>query len=93
MPAARLAAGATNGTPTSGYAPGMSTNTFAEVQTLLEDLDFPADKDAIVRHATERGASEDSAAVRALRAMPLATYRNISEIRSSVDLDPEEMPG
>jgi hypothetical protein len=72
--------------------PVMSTDTFAEVQALLEDLDFPADKDAIVRHATGRGASPDSAAIRALRAMPLATYRNFSEIRSSVGLGPDETP-
>jgi hypothetical protein len=70
----------------------MSTDTFAEVQTLLEDLDFPADKDAIVRHAEQRGAGHDSPAVRALRGMPVATYRNISEIRSSVDLGPDETP-
>jgi hypothetical protein len=70
----------------------MTRDTFAEVQTLLEDLDFPADKDRIVAHATGRGAAEDSPAVRALRAMPLATYRNISEIRSSVDLGPDETP-
>ncbi|GGQ85543.1 DUF2795 domain-containing protein [Couchioplanes azureus] len=70
----------------------MSTDTFAEVQALLDDLDFPADKDTIVRHAAGRGAAEDSAAVRALRGMPLATYRNISEIRSSVDLDPSQTP-
>jgi hypothetical protein len=71
----------------------MSTDTFSQVQTLLEDLDFPADKDAIVRHAEGRGAQHDSAAIRALRAMPLATYRNISEVRSSVDLGPDETPG
>jgi Protein of unknown function (DUF2795) len=76
-----------------GMRPVMSTDTFTEVQTLLDDLDFPADKDAIVQHATERGASPDSAAVRALRAMPLATYRNFSEIRSSIDLGPDETPG
>jgi hypothetical protein len=70
----------------------MSENTFAEVQSLLDDLDFPADKDAIVAHATERGGSPDSPAVRALRAMPLATYRNMSEIRSSVDLGPDQTP-
>jgi hypothetical protein len=70
----------------------MSRDTFAEVQTLLEDLDFPADKERIVAHATGRGGPESSAAVRALRAMPLATYRNISEIRSSVDLGPDETP-
>jgi hypothetical protein len=77
----------------AGYPAGMSGDTFAEVQTLLEDLDFPADKDRIVAHATERGATPDSPAVKALRAMPVATYRNISEIRSSVDLPPDEMPG
>jgi uncharacterized protein DUF2795 len=71
----------------------MSTDTFAEVQTLLEDLDFPADKDTIVQHATGRGGPPDSAAVRALRALPLATYRNISEVRSSVDLGPDATPG
>jgi hypothetical protein len=70
----------------------MTTNTFAEVQSLLENLDFPADKDDIVQHAVGQGAAEDSPAVRALRAMPLATYRNISEIRSSVDLPPDETP-
>ncbi len=70
----------------------MSHDTFAEVQSLLEDLDFPADKEAIVKHAVERGGAPDSAAVRALRAMPLATYRNMSEIRSSVDLRPDETP-
>jgi hypothetical protein len=70
----------------------MTTDTFAEVLALLDDLDFPADKDAVVRHAEQRGAGHDSPAVRALRGMPLATYRNISEIRSSVDLPPDEMP-
>ena len=70
----------------------MSHNTFAEVQSLLEDLDFPAEKDAIVRHAEQKGGAHDSDAVRALRAMPLATYRNMSEIRSSVDLPPDETP-
>jgi hypothetical protein len=70
----------------------MTETTFAEVQTLLEDLDFPADKDTIVGHAVDRGSGKDSPAIRALRAMPLGTYRNISEIRSSVDLDPSDMP-
>jgi hypothetical protein len=70
----------------------MSQKTFTEIQDLLDDLDFPADKDQIVAHATERGGGADSAAVRALRAMPLATYRNMSEVRSSVDLAPDETP-
>ena len=67
------------------------TKTFTEVQTLLQDLDFPADKDAVVRHAEAR-AGHDAPAVKALRAMPLATYNNMSEIRSSVDLPPSETP-
>jgi len=70
----------------------MSQPTFTEIQSLLEDLDFPAAKDDIVAHAENRGASADSPAVRALRAMPPETYRNMSEIRSSVDLGPDEMP-
>ena len=76
----------------AGIRDDMSANTFAEVQGLLDDLDFPADKDSIVAHAVERGAAENSEAVRALRAMPPDTYRNMSEVRSSVDLPPEEMP-
>ncbi|HEY0533210.1 MAG TPA: DUF2795 domain-containing protein [Actinoplanes sp.] len=67
----------------------MTSATFSEVQALLEDLDFPADKDHIVAHAAARGAPDDSPAARALRAMPADLYRNISEIRSSVDLADE----
>ena len=70
----------------------LMTQTFTVIQKLLDDLDFPADKDQIVAHATERGGGAGSAAVRALRAMPLATYRNMSEVRSSVDLPPDETP-
>jgi hypothetical protein len=65
---------------------------FNDVQHLLEDLDFPADKDRLVAHAESRGAAYDSPAVRALRAMPVGMYRNISEVRSSVDLPPDETP-
>jgi Protein of unknown function (DUF2795) len=70
----------------------MTDDTFSEVQTLLDDLDFPADKEQIVTHATGRGADADSPAVKALRGMPLAVYRNMSEVRSSVDLGPDETP-
>jgi hypothetical protein len=63
------------------------TTQWAHVQEALSDLDFPATKEEIVRHAEGYG---DGTAVRLLRAMPLATYRNISEIRSSVRLDPAE---
>jgi translation elongation factor EF-Tu-like GTPase len=70
----------------------MSEKIFSEVQLLLDDLDFPADKETIVDHAAQRAGTADSPAIKALRGMPLATYRNISEIRSSVDLAPDETP-
>ena len=65
---------------------------FTEVQELLQDVDFPADKESLVAHAESRGGAHDSQAVKALRAMPLGTYQNISEVRSSVGLTPDEMP-
>lgn len=60
------------------------------MQEALNDLDFPASKEEIVTHAEQYG---DWEAVRMLRAMPLATYHNISEIRSSVPLDPTDDEG
>ena len=62
----------------------MASTDFQAVQRALVDLDFPASKDQIVRHAERSG---DAGAVRMLRALPLGTYLNISEIRSSVPLD------
>ena len=62
----------------------MNTTAWATVQEVLNDLDFPATKQEIVEHAEGR----DEGAVKLLRALPLATYQNISDIRSSVRLDP-----
>jgi hypothetical protein len=56
------------------------------VAEALADLDFPATKEQIVAHAREREAPPD--AERLLRGLAQATYRNISEVRSSVPLDP-----
>ena len=69
----------------------MHETAWGRVAETLNDIDFPAAKDEIVRHAQARGASDD--AMRLLRALPLATYQNISEIRSSVPLDPAEDEG
>lgn len=66
----------------------MQATGWTEVQDALADLDFPATKDEVVAHAEQRGGTHR--AVRLVRALPLATYRNISEIRSSVRLDPAE---
>ncbi|MFC0531271.1 DUF2795 domain-containing protein [Phytohabitans kaempferiae] len=59
-----------------------------DVRDALTDLDFPADKEQIVAHAEGRGAAAE--ALRLVRGLPLQTYRNISEIRSSVPLDPAD---
>lgn len=60
--------------------------TWDRLTKTLEDLDFPAGKEEIVAHAGRRGADPET--LRLVRALPLATYRNISELRSSVPLDP-----
>ena len=56
----------------------------------MSDLNFPADKDQIVTHAEQYG---DWQAVRLVKALPIATYRNMSELRASVRLDPAEDEG
>ena len=69
----------------------MADNAWAGVAEALNDLDFPASKQEIVDHAETRNAEHD--VVRLLRGLPVETYRNISEVRSSVPLDPAEDDG
>lgn len=57
-----------------------------QTQEALSDLDFPATKEEVVAHAVSRGGPDG--VVRMLRALPLATYQNIGDLRSSVRLDP-----
>lgn len=54
---------------------------WSTVAEALSDLDFPATKQDIVAHVRRHGAPEP--VQRQLRRLPLATYGNISEIRSS----------
>ena len=63
----------------------MTSVTVSEVQALLDDLDFPAEKDHIIAHAEARGAAGDSPAVQALSALPPDVYRDMSEIRDAVE--------
>lgn len=63
----------------------MNGTSWAQVAEALNDLDFPADKDQIVTHSEQYG---DWNVVRLLKALPVATYRNIAELRSSVRLEP-----
>ncbi len=65
----------------------MDTQGWAAVKEALSDLDFPATKEQIVEHAERRGAEQ---AVKAVRALPLATYDNLAEVRRSVPIDTEE---
>ena len=60
-----------------------------KVRGYLETVDFPADREAVVREAGAQGAPD--IVLKALRAMPPDTYRNREEVLSSAgtDLAPE----
>nr|WP_231127212.1 DUF2795 domain-containing protein [Motilibacter aurantiacus] len=50
----------------------------------MNDVDFPAGKDDIVRHAEQAGATQEVLA--SLRTLPLADYRSLDEVlRSTPD--------
>jgi Protein of unknown function (DUF2795) len=53
----------------------------SEVRAYLATVDYPADREAIVREAGAQGAPPD--VLRALRAMPPDTYRTTAEVLSS----------
>ncbi|GGP65568.1 DUF2795 domain-containing protein [Saccharothrix coeruleofusca] len=63
----------------------MSAYTTRErLRASLNEVDFPAGKDELVRAAQERG-DEDTA--RALRAIPPVDYANLAEVEASVRFD------
>ena len=61
----------------------MTGVTLEDVFAPLNDLDYPAAKEDIVRHAESRGAPED--VLRALGALPLGDYASRSELARSVE--------
>jgi hypothetical protein len=61
----------------------MTDATLDEVFEALDDLDYPAAKEDVVRHAERRGASEE--VLRTLRALPLGDYASRAELARSVD--------
>ena len=61
----------------------MADVTLDEVFQSLNDLDYPASKEDVVRHAETRGASED--VLRVVRALPLGDYASRDELRRSLD--------
>jgi hypothetical protein len=64
----------------------MTSTAWAGVVEALHEFDFPATKQQIVAYAEQYGA--DAQALRLLRGLPVATYRNMTEIRRSVPLEP-----
>ncbi|GII01610.1 DUF2795 domain-containing protein [Planobispora takensis] len=58
------------------------------VRSALMSLDYPADKQTVVRHAIGAGARDE--AIKALSALPLGTYDSIDEILRSIPRDPAE---
>jgi hypothetical protein len=57
------------------------------VAEALSDLDFPATKQQVVEHVRQKDVPEP--VQRLLRGMPVGTYQNISEIRSSAPPRPD----
>ncbi|NYH81002.1 hypothetical protein FHR84_004375 [Actinopolyspora biskrensis] len=58
------------------------------VNKALQGLEFPADKERLLRYAEERQA--DSRTLRALRTLPEGTYRDSAEVESAVPQRPEQ---
>jgi uncharacterized protein DUF2795 len=69
----------------------MQNQDWAGMQEALRDLDFPADKDAILAHVLEY--TSERGVLKLARTLPPDVYRNISEVRSSVRLDPSVEEG
>lgn len=58
-----------------------------EIRDVLNDLAFPASKERIVEHASDRtGRRSDEA--RALAALPIGDYENLAEVLRSVPVQP-----
>jgi len=68
----------------------MNGASWAQVEEAISDLDFPVTKDEIVTYAEQYG---DWNVVRLFKALPIATYRSVAELRASVRLDPAEDEG
>ncbi len=68
----------------------MASTTRSRLRQCLNDVDYPADKDALLEAATRNGGDEET--VRALRAIPPETYANLGEILASVTIADDEPP-
>ena len=55
----------------------------------LNDVDYPADKDALLEAAARNGCDDETG--RALRAIPPETYASLSEVMASVTLGDDDL--
>lgn len=62
----------------------MASTTPSRLRHCLNDVDYPADKDALLAAASRNGCDDET--IRTLRAIPLETYANLSEVMASVTL-------
>ncbi len=67
-----------------------AATTRSRLRQYLNDVDYPADKDALLEAANRNGCDEDTN--RALRSIPPETYANFEEIVSSVTLTDDADP-
>ncbi|TQN33225.1 uncharacterized protein DUF2795 [Haloactinospora alba] len=67
-----------------------ATTTTRRLKAALDDVDYPADKDQLVRTARDNGADEDT--VRALEAMPPTDYGDFDEVTASVQMTDDAGP-
>ncbi len=68
----------------------MVTTDSDRVRKALSNAHFPAEKEQLVECA--RRAHADADTVRALRAIPVVSYANVTEVLQSVDLRPSTNP-
>jgi hypothetical protein len=57
----------------------------AQLRKAIATVDYPMDKDDLVRHAEQANAAED--VQKALRSLPPVDYRNFDEVLRSVKAD------
>jgi hypothetical protein len=63
----------------------------SSVRAALDDVTYPVSKEQLVEHVERKGSAEE--AVRALRALPLADYRNEGDVLRSIPTDTAALEG
>lgn len=66
----------------------VASTTRSQLRQYLNDVDYPADKEALLAAAARNGCDDQTG--RALRAIPPETYANLAEVIASVTLTDDE---